>query len=109
MPSKANLGKNELEAVRLAHVLNTRYRIRCEQEATRLEASVDVGGVSFADAFGAFVEKYNVDYCLKFEHGTVAPPASAEACGGARPDAGSDDHHPDAAGDNPTRQPVRAM
>ena len=65
MPCKANLGKIEQEAVRLANVLNARYRIRCEQEATRLEASVDVGGVKFADAFGAFVEKYIVDYRLK--------------------------------------------
>jgi len=65
MPGKANLGKNEREAVRLANVLNARYRIRCEQEAARLESVVDVGGVSFGDAFGAFVEKYIVDYRLK--------------------------------------------
>jgi len=65
MPGKANLGKNEPEAVRLANILNARYRIHCEQEAARLEASIDLGSVKFADAFDAFVEKYIVDYRLK--------------------------------------------
>lgn len=65
MPSKANLGKDQQKAVRMASALNSRYRIQCEQEAARLEASVDFGGVSFADAFAVFVEKYIVDYRLK--------------------------------------------
>jgi hypothetical protein len=65
MPDKARLGKLEQEAVRLASQLNSRYRIQCEQEAARLEASVNLGSVSFAEAFGAFVEKYVSDYSLK--------------------------------------------
>jgi hypothetical protein len=65
MPGKANLGKDERKAIRLAATLNTRYRIQCEQEAARLEMSIDIGGVRFSDAFGAFVEKYIVDYRLK--------------------------------------------
>jgi enterobacteria phage integrase len=65
MPKKASLGKDEREAVRLANALNARYRIQCEQNAARLEVATDIGGVSFRDAFGAFVEKYIADYCLK--------------------------------------------
>ena len=65
MPKRASLGQDEREAVRLANALNARYRIRCEQEAARLEASIDVGAMSFAEAFNAFVEKYIVDYRLK--------------------------------------------
>ncbi len=65
MPSKANFGKSEQEAVRLASQLNARYRIHCEQEAARFEASVDLGGVCFCDAFDAFVEIYIADYSLK--------------------------------------------
>ena len=65
MPRKASLGKDERDAIRLAHALNARYRIQCEQQAARLEVVIDVGGVSFSDAFGAFVEKYITDYCLK--------------------------------------------
>ncbi len=65
MPAKARLGKDEQEAVRLASQLNARYRIQCEQEAARLEASVDLGGVSFSDAFDPFVEKYIAHYSLK--------------------------------------------
>jgi hypothetical protein len=65
MPGKANLGKDEQKAVRTANALNSRYRIQCEQEAARIEASVNIGSVAFAVAFAAFVEKYIVDYCLK--------------------------------------------
>lgn len=65
MPGKAVLGKVEQEAVRLASQLNARYRIQCEQQAARLEASVNLGRVRFADAFGAFVERYISDYSLK--------------------------------------------
>ncbi len=65
MPGKANLGKDEQKAVRMAKALNSRYRIQCEQEAARLEVTLDVGGVSFAVAFAAFVEKYVADYRLK--------------------------------------------
>jgi integrase len=65
MSGKASLGKDEREAIQLANALNARHRIRCEQEAARLEASIDVDAVSFAEAFGAFVEKYIVDYRLK--------------------------------------------
>ena len=65
MPAKANLGKGEQEAIRLASQLNARHRIQCEQEAARLEASVDLGSVAFSDAFGEFVEKYIADYSLK--------------------------------------------
>jgi hypothetical protein len=65
MPAKASLGKNEQEAIRLASVLNARYRLQCEQEASRLEMSLNVGGISFSDAFGAFIEKYISDYSLK--------------------------------------------
>ena len=65
MPGKANLGKDEPKAIRLAAALNARYRIQCEQEAARLELSIDMGGARFSDAFGAFVEKYIVDYRLK--------------------------------------------
>ena len=65
MPAKAGLGRNEQEAVRLASSLNARYRIRCEQEAARLETMVNVGGASFSDAFGAFIEKYISDYSFK--------------------------------------------
>jgi hypothetical protein len=65
MPRKANLGKVERDAIRLANALNARHRIRCEQEAARLEASIDFGAARFPDAFGAFVEKYIVDYRLK--------------------------------------------
>jgi integrase len=65
MPGKANLGKDVEGAVRMANALNSRYRIQCEQEAARIEASVDCGGATFANAFGAFTEKYIVDYRLK--------------------------------------------
>lgn len=65
MPAKAALGKVEQEAVRLASQLNARYRIKCEQEAARLEASVDLGSVRFSEAFSAFVERYISDYSLK--------------------------------------------
>jgi enterobacteria phage integrase len=65
MPRKTSLGKDEREAIRLANALNARYRIQCEQQAARLEVVVDIGGVSFSDAFGAFVEKYIADYGLK--------------------------------------------
>ena len=65
MPENARLSKVELEAVRLASQLNARYRIQCEQEAARLEASVNLGSAGFSDAFGAFVEKYISDYSLK--------------------------------------------
>jgi integrase len=65
MPGKARLGKIEQEAVRLASQLNARYRIQCEQDAARLEASVNLGSACFSQAFGAFVEKYILDYSLK--------------------------------------------
>ena len=65
MPEKARLGKGEQEAVRLASQLNARYRIQCEQEAARLEASVNLGGVGFSEAFRAFVDKYISDFSLK--------------------------------------------
>src|SRR5690606_40341417 len=65
MPAKTNLGKDEQKAIRTANSLNSRYRIQCEQEAARIDASVNIGGVTFADAFAAFVEKYIVVYRLK--------------------------------------------
>jgi len=65
MLEKARLGKNEQEAVRGACALNARYRIQCEHEASRLDHSVNVGGVTFSDAFGAFTERYISDYSLK--------------------------------------------
>lgn len=65
MPGKVNLGKVEREAVRLASALNARYRIQCEQEAARRETILDVGAVTFADAFAAFIDKYINAYHLK--------------------------------------------
>ncbi|HTT05114.1 MAG TPA: hypothetical protein VMF64_07475 [Steroidobacteraceae bacterium] len=65
MPRNANLGKVEQEAVRIASHLNARYRIQCDQEATRIKASVNLGSLSFSEALDAFVEKYIADYCLK--------------------------------------------
>lgn len=65
MPGKANLGKDQREAVRLANTLNSRHRIQCEQDAARLEVLVDLGGVPFGEAFEAFVAKYIHDYGLK--------------------------------------------
>jgi integrase len=65
MPAKANLGKDRDTAVRLATSLNTRHRIREQQEAARLEACLDVGSEPFGRAFGTFVEKYIRDYRLK--------------------------------------------
>ena len=65
MPGKANLGRDEQTAIRTANSLNSRYRVQCEQEAARIDASVSIGGVTFANAFSAFVEKYIVDYRLK--------------------------------------------
>jgi hypothetical protein len=39
MPAKANLGKDQEAAIRLAKSLNQRYRLRIEQRATRVEAA----------------------------------------------------------------------
>jgi enterobacteria phage integrase len=66
MPAKANLGKDLEGAVRLANSLNSRQRIREQQEATRLEACLNLGGELFGAAFEAFVEKYIRDYRLKY-------------------------------------------
>lgn len=65
MPRNASLGKVEQEAVRLASQLNARYRIQCEQEAARIEASIGLGTIRFSEALDAFVEKYISDYSLK--------------------------------------------
>jgi integrase len=65
MARKANLGRDRDEAVRLATSLNSRHRIQRERQAARLEALIDVGGLDFRDAFGAFVSKYIDDYRLK--------------------------------------------
>ena len=65
MTRKANLGRDRLTAVRMAKVLNTKYRIQVEQRATRLEAAVDLGSPRFDAALESFVEKYIADYRLK--------------------------------------------
>ena len=65
MPRNANLGKVEQEAVRIASQLNARYRIQCEQQAARIEASVNLRSLSFSEAIDAFVERYIADYGLK--------------------------------------------
>jgi hypothetical protein len=36
MPRKANLGSDRVTAVRMAKVLNSKYRIQIEQRATRM-------------------------------------------------------------------------
>jgi integrase len=65
MARKANLGRDRLTAVRMAKVLNTKYRIQVEQKAIRLEAAVDLGSPRFDAALESFVEKYVADYRLK--------------------------------------------
>lgn len=65
MPRKANLGRDRATAVRMAGVLNTKYRIQIEQRTTRLEAAVDLGGPRFDAALELFIEKYIADYRLK--------------------------------------------
>lgn len=65
MPRKANLGRDRATAVRMAGVLNTKYRIQIEQRTTRLEASVDLGSPRFDAALESFIEKYIADYRLK--------------------------------------------
>ena len=65
MPVKANLGKDLETAVRLASSLNSKYRIRQQQEVARLEACLDLRGELFATTFGSFVERYIRDYRLK--------------------------------------------
>lgn len=65
MKRKENLGKNRDTAVHLAKTLNARYRIQLEQEAARLEASIEFGDIIFEDAFSSFVDKYIHDYRLK--------------------------------------------
>lgn len=65
MATKANLGRNQSIAVTLAKSLNTTYRIQLEQQAARLETSLDFGSVTFGPAFEEFVHKYIRDYRLK--------------------------------------------
>lgn len=65
MDAKANLGKDRIVAIRLAKSLNSRYRIQVEQQAARIEATLDFGSVPFATVFDAFVTKYIDDYRLK--------------------------------------------
>lgn len=65
MMEKANLGKERTRAEQFANSLNTQYRIQREQEADRLEASIDLGMPAFNSAFAEFVEKYIKDYRLK--------------------------------------------
>ena len=65
MPAKANLGTDRQSAVRLANSLNSRQRIREQQEAARIEACLDLGAELFGTAFETFVEKYIRDYRLK--------------------------------------------
>lgn len=65
MSAKANLGKDVENAVRLANAMNSRHRIREQQDAARVEASLNIGGELFSTTFEAFVEKYIRDYRLK--------------------------------------------
>lgn len=65
MRKKQSLGKDRTHAVELARTLNAKYRIRLEQEAARLEANLQFGGVTFKDSFSTFVDKYIEDYRLK--------------------------------------------
>jgi enterobacteria phage integrase len=65
MSAKANLGKDHAAAIRVARSLNLSYQIQIEQQAARLEASIDFGGAIFKTAFAAFVDKYIGDYQLK--------------------------------------------
>ena len=65
MPRKTNLGADRETAEQMATTLTRQYRIKQEQEAIRLEASVDFGLPTFETAFGEFVEKYIHDYRLK--------------------------------------------
>lgn len=65
MRSKANLGKERSEAVQTAQALNAQYRIKAEQSATKLYASLDLGAPRFADAMTEFVDKYIKDHHLK--------------------------------------------
>lgn len=65
MRRKASFGNNEQEAVDLACLLNSRYRIEREREAARTEAAVDLSSPQFDSAIAAFVDKYVTDYRLK--------------------------------------------
>lgn len=65
MHAKASLGTDAKNAIELAKVLNSKYRIHVEQKATRLEAAIDFGTPFFEIALRNFVEKYIVDYRIK--------------------------------------------
>jgi enterobacteria phage integrase len=65
MAAKANLGKDQTVAIRLAKSLNSKYRLQIEQQAVRIEAALDFGSVPFGTAFDTFVSKYIDDYQLK--------------------------------------------
>lgn len=65
MPRKASLGQDDKTAIEFAKVLNSKFRLQIEQEATRLEAAVDFGSPCFDTALQDFVEKYIADYRLK--------------------------------------------
>ncbi len=65
MPTKANLGKDRIAAIRLARSLNSKYRIQIEQQSARLEISLDFGGAFFETELDTFVSKYIDDYRLK--------------------------------------------
>lgn len=65
MPRKSNLGADRETAEQMAVTLTRQYRIKQEQDAARLEASVDYGLPTFKIAFGEFVDKYVRDYRLK--------------------------------------------
>ena len=65
MRRKAKLGQDSNNAIELAKVLNSKFRIQLEQEATRLEATMDFGSPRFDMTLQDFVEKYIADYRLK--------------------------------------------
>lgn len=71
MQKKQSLGMDPEVAVALAHTLNAKYRLKLEQEAARLEATLQFSGTSFKTAFSDFVDKYIQDYRLKSSTATL--------------------------------------
>jgi integrase len=65
MPTKANLGTDRGEAIRVAHSLNRQYRLEVERKAARIQVNAHPDAVTFEAGITSFVDKYIKDYSLK--------------------------------------------